>query len=93
MLSLLTGSSQINVKRTRLSERQCIPLMGFGTHNIHDPNVITNALKIGYRHFDLAQSYYNLEHVKAALTIALQPAEEGGLGIPRDEYWLTIPPR
>ena len=79
------------MKRTRLSERQCIPLMGFGTHNIHDPNVITNALKIGYRHFDLAQSYFNSEHVKAALTTALRPVvEEGGLGIERDEIWLTM---
>ena len=90
MLSLLIGSSQINVKRTRLSERQFIPLMGFGTYDIKEPNVLTNALKIGYRHFDLAQSYFNSEHVKAALTTALRPVEEGGLGIQREEMWLTM---
>ena len=90
MLSLLTGTSQINVKRTRLSELQFIPLMGFGTYDITDPNVLTNALKVGYRHFDLAQSYFNSEYVKAALTTALRPVEEGGLGIQRDEIWLTM---
>ena len=89
-LSLLTGSSQIIVKRIRLSERQSIPLMGFGTYDVHNPNVITNALKIGYRHFDLAESYLNSEHVKAALTTALRPVEEGGLGIQREEIWLTM---
>ena len=90
MLSLLTGTSQINVKRTRLSERQFIPLMGFGTYDIKDSNVITNALKVGYRHFDLAYSYFNSVLVKAALTTALRPVEEGGLGIQRDEIWLTM---
>ena len=90
MLSLLTGTSQINVKRTRLSELQFIPLMGFGTYDIKDSNVITNALKVGYRHFDLAHSYLNSVLVKAALTTALRPVEDGGLGIQREEIWLTM---
>jgi diketogulonate reductase-like aldo/keto reductase len=64
--------------------------MGFGTYDIHDPNVITNALNIGYRHFDLAESYGNSEKVKVALTTALRPVEEGGLGIQREEIWLTM---
>ena len=76
------------MKRKRLSEDcQSIPLMGFGTYGIDDSNVITNALKIGYRHFDLAG---NLKEVKAALENALLPVEEGGLGIHRDEIWLTM---
>ena len=79
-----------SMKKARLSERQSIPLMGFGTYDVHDHNILLNAFKIGYRHFDLAESYYNLKYVKAALTIALQPVEEGGLGIPRDEIWLTM---
>ena len=70
-----------SMKKARLSERQSIPLMGFGTYDVHDHNILLNAFKIGYRHFDLAESYYNLKYVKAALTIALQPVEEGGLGI------------
>ena len=69
---------------------QRIPLMGFGTYDIKEPNVLTNALKVGYRHFDLAQSYFNSEYVKAALTTALRPVEEGGLGIQRKELWLTM---
>ncbi len=89
--NLTKSTTRINVKRKRLSEEgQSIPLMGFGTYNINDPNVITNALKIGYRHFDLAHSYGNLEEVKAALQNALLPVEEGGLGIHRDEIWLTM---
>ena len=79
-----------SMKKARLSERQSIPLMGFGTYDVYDHSILLNAFKIGYRHFDLAQSYRNLKHVKAALTIALQTAEEGGLGIPRDEIWLTM---
>jgi diketogulonate reductase-like aldo/keto reductase len=91
LLDLTKSTTRINVKRKRLSEEgQSIPLMGFGTYNINDPNVITNALKIGYRHFDLAHSYGNLEEVKAALQNALLPVEEGGLGIHRDEIWLTM---
>ena len=78
------------MKKARLSERQSIPLMGFGTYDVHDHNILLNAFKIGYRHFDLAECYYNLKYVKDALTIALQPVEEGGLGIPRDEIWLTM---
>jgi len=67
-----------------------IPLMGFGTYDVANDNVLMNALKIGYRHFDLAQSYFNLGIVKDALTAALRPEEEGGLGIRRDEIWLTM---
>jgi diketogulonate reductase-like aldo/keto reductase len=78
-----------NLKRTRY-ERQSIPLMGFGTYDVYDHKILFNAFKIGYRHFDLAHSYNNLEHVKAALTIALQPVEGGGLGIQREEIWLTM---
>ena len=79
------------MKRKRLSkDSQSIPLMGFGTYGIKDHNILMNALKVGYRHFDLAQSFNNLELVKAALITALRPVEEGGLGIERDEIWLTM---
>eukprot|EP01035_Chromulina_nebulosa_P025483 gene25483-33255_t len=64
--------------------------MGFGTYDIKEPNVLTNEFKVGYRHFDLAQSFFNSEYVKAALTTALRPVEEGGLGILREELWLTM---
>jgi hypothetical protein len=38
----------------------------------------------------LAVLYGNLETVKAALDNAFLPVEEGGLGIHRDEIWLTM---
>jgi diketogulonate reductase-like aldo/keto reductase len=79
LIDLTKSTTRINVKRKRLSDVcQSIPLMGFGTYNINDPNVITNALKIGYRHFDLAHSYGNLEEVKAALQNALFTASGRG---------------
>ncbi len=67
-----------------------IPLMGFGTWKIDSHDVLINALRIGYRHFDLAESYANLSLMKSALTTALSPVKDGGLGIRREEIWLTI---
>jgi diketogulonate reductase-like aldo/keto reductase len=56
-------------------------LMGFGTCNVYDPAVIENAFKIGYRHFDLAESYSNLAMVKTALDLATSPFSKGGFGL------------
>ena len=58
-----------SMKKARLSERQSIPLMGFGTYDVYDHSILLNAFKIGYRHFDLAQSNWNLNNVKAALYV------------------------
>ena len=33
-----------------------IPLMGFGTFSVENPMVIFNALSVGYRHLDLAET-------------------------------------
>lgn len=81
-----------------LFKRQClsvklanaIPKMGFGTFSVKDPRMILNAFAIGYRHFDLAESYGNLPAVKHAISHALLATSEGGFGIPRDEIWLTM---
>jgi diketogulonate reductase-like aldo/keto reductase len=90
-IDLTKSATPLIGKRKRFTKDcQSIPLMGFGTYDISDPNVLTNALKIGYRHFDLADSYINLEEMKPALTSALRPVEDGGLGIERDEIWLTM---
>lgn len=81
-----------------------MPLMGLGTFigieadRIDDREArfelttasILNALKSGYRHFDLAESYGNLSAIGDALKIALAPATEGGLGLKREEIWLTM---
>ncbi len=39
-----------------------IPLIGFGTYAVKTPQVIYNALSVGYRHLDLAENYNNLHH-------------------------------
>ena len=67
-----------------------IPLIGFGTYAVKTPQVIYNALSVGYRHLDLAENYNNLIHVKQALLLALAPLTEGGLGIERKDIWITI---
>ena len=55
-----------------------------------NPQVIYNALSVGYRHLDLAENYNNLHHVKQALSQALAPLTEGGLGIERKDIWITM---
>ncbi len=67
-----------------------IPLIGFEIYLIKTPQVIYNALSVGYRHLDLAENYNNLKHVKQALSLALAPLTEGGLGIERKDFWITI---
>lgn len=81
-----------------------LPLIGLGTFigneadHIADPNermqtvrnTVYSALKLGYRHIDLAENYGNLAAVGDALKLALLPETEGGLGIKRSELWLTM---
>jgi len=67
-----------------------IPLIGFGTYAVKTPQVIYNALSVGYRHLDLAENYNNLHHIKKALSQALAPLTEGGLGIERKDIWITM---
>jgi diketogulonate reductase-like aldo/keto reductase len=67
-----------------------ILLIGFGTYAVKTPQVIYNVLGVGYRHLILAENYNNLQHVKQALSQALAPFTEGGLGIERKDIWITI---
>jgi diketogulonate reductase-like aldo/keto reductase len=64
--------------------------MGFGTFEVTSHQIIYNALSVGYRHLDLAENYNNLQHVKQALSLALAPLTEGGLGIERKDIWITM---
>ena len=60
-----------------------IPQLGLGTWFIDDDkaaDVVKAAVKIGYRHIDTAQAYYNEEGVGAAISKC---------GIPREELFLT----
>ena len=61
-----------------------IPLIGFGTYAVKSPQVIYNALSIGYRHLDLAANYNNLQNVKQQ-QLAVAPLTKGGLGIEVNE--------
>jgi diketogulonate reductase-like aldo/keto reductase len=67
-----------------------IPLIGFGTYAVKTQQVIYNSLSVGYRHLDLAENYNNLQLVKQALSQALPPLTEGGLGIERKDIWITM---
>jgi diketogulonate reductase-like aldo/keto reductase len=64
--------------------------MRFDTFGVTDPKVIFNALSVGYRHLDLAEIYNNLQHVRQGLSLAFAPLSEGGLGIERKDFWLTM---
>ena len=75
-------STSLNLER--------IPLIGFGTYAVKTPQVIYNALSVGYRHLDLAENYDNLHHIKKALSQALAPLTVGGLGIERKDIWITM---
>jgi len=44
-----------------------MPMIGFGTWKITDADIIYNALKNGYRHFDTARRYENEEQVGEGL--------------------------
>ena len=59
--------------------------------SVENPMVIFNALSVGYRHLDLAESYNNQQHVRQGLSFAFAPLSEGGLlGIERQDVWLTM---
>jgi len=64
--------------------------MGFGTFEVTSYQIIYNALSVRYRHLDLAENYNNLQHVKQALSLAFAPLTEGGLGIRRQDIWITM---
>ena len=78
-------------KKNRNFILQSIPSMGFGTFSLRDPpNSIFNALKIGYRYLDLAENYHNLFHIKTVLDKAYLSVQLGGLGLGREEIWITM---
>lgn len=61
-----------------------IPILGFGTYQITDPKeaeqAVIDAIKVGYRHIDTAQSYMNEEAVGRGIAAS---------GIPREELFIT----
>jgi len=72
-----------------------MPLMGLGTYDISfgeitDKDIILPALRTGYRHINVAENYWNLSGVATAIKTACRPTTQGGLGLKREDIWLTM---
>ncbi|MBC1912132.1 aldo/keto reductase [Listeria booriae] len=72
------------MKNITLNNGVEIPILGFGTFQITDPEqaetAVREAIQAGYRHIDTAQSYMNEEAVGRGIATS---------GIPRDELFIT----
>ena len=77
-------------KRSRSSSLMEMPKMGLGTFEINSRETIIKAFEIGYRHLDIAEAYHNLPVIKDSLIRAFQPLNDGGLGLHRNDIWLTM---
>ena len=66
-----------------LSNGVKMPILGYGVYQVTKEECeccVLDALKVGYRHIDTAQSYFNEEEVGSAIQKS---------GVPRDEIFLT----
>ncbi|MDE7256907.1 MAG: aldo/keto reductase, partial [Clostridia bacterium] len=66
-----------------LSNGVKMPVLGYGVYQVSKDECercVLDALKVGYRHIDTAQSYFNEEEVGNAIVKS---------GIPRKEIFLT----
>ncbi|MBC6310451.1 aldo/keto reductase [Listeria sp. FSL L7-1582] len=72
------------MKTVTLNNGVEIPILGFGTFQITDPEqaetAVQEAIKAGYRHIDTAQSYMNEEAVGRGIAKS---------GVPREELFIT----
>lgn len=72
-----------NAKEVVLNNGVKMPILGFGVFQIPNENTkqaVLDALKVGYRHIDTAQSYGNEKEVGEAIKES---------GIPREEIFIT----
>lgn len=72
-----------NEKEVILNNGVKMPFLGFGVYQIPKEDTkqaVLEALKVGYRHIDTAQSYFNEAEVGEAISES---------GIPREEIFLT----
>ncbi|KAJ5817098.1 hypothetical protein N7447_009331 [Penicillium robsamsonii] len=73
-----------SVKRFTLNTGSTIPMVGLGTRSAKSPGEVREAvriaLRIGYRHIDIAESSGNEREIAAAIKDS---------GIPRNEIWIT----
>lgn len=66
-----------------LSNEVKIPILGYGVYQISKEECercVLDALKVGYRHIDTAQAYFNEEEVGSAMKRS---------GVPREDIFLT----
>ncbi len=72
------------MKTVKLTNGVEVPILGFGTYQITDPEeaekAVKNAIEAGYRHIDTAQSYMNEEAVGRGIANS---------GMPREELFVT----
>lgn len=72
------------MKTVKLANGVEVPILGFGTFQITDPQeaekAVKDAIKAGYRHIDTAQSYMNEEAVGKGIAHS---------GVPREELFVT----
>ncbi|MFL2133948.1 aldo/keto reductase [Desemzia sp. FAM 24101] len=72
------------MKMVKLNNDVEVPILGFGTFQITDPEeaekAVKDAIKAGYRHIDTAQSYMNEESVGRGIANS---------GVPREELFIT----
>ena len=57
-----------------------IPYIGFGTNIVKSPEIIKNAIKVGYRHFDTATFYNNISLIGKCINNS---------GIKREDFFVT----
>ncbi|MDN5372451.1 MAG: 2,5-diketo-D-gluconate reductase [Carnobacterium sp.] len=72
------------MKTVKLNNGVEVPILGFGTFQITDPEeaekAVKDAIEAGYRHIDTAQSYMNEESVGRGIANS---------GVPREDLFLT----
>ena len=80
----LASQNQIPLKPHAVST---IPLLGFGTWNLKEPNnsdAVSLAIQTGYRHIDCAAIYGNEKEVGKGIADGLKKAE-----LARSDIWVT----
>ena len=66
-----------------LSNEVKMPILGYGVYQVSKEECercVLDALKVGYRHIDTAQAYFNEEEVGSAMKRS---------GVPREDIFLT----
>ena len=74
---------QNDMMYVELSNGVKMPQLGYGVYQVTQEECercVRDALEVGYRHIDTAQSYFNEEQVGAAVAAS---------GVDRDDIWLT----